>query len=540
MIEKFASLGYAGPVKVISEAQCHQLYRECRANTHTLIPDWSKALAFVSPSVFRVATQPSILNTVKEILGNDVMLWGACFVRRKPGQTHHWHNDIETSVASGRTVSVWVGLHQTSANSSLQIIAGSHQFQQSIQEVYHQAGMKRELVSTEDALKWATMKDLHCELVIPNMSDGDGLFFDGWLWHASHNVGKRIRTALLLQYATPDTPIRIPDPNNFEWPFQTLKQPKPPCIMVSGSDHFGVNRIVTPPTTHDGHEQYALSSRIYPIGIPLSPEANAGWKPFSIFRGSTPNLQGLTCHVSALAPGFTPHPPHHHKEEEILMLLKGEADVTLPDLAAKGLQTVVALKPGEFVYYPAWFFHTITARGDEPANYLMLKWYNGRELSILDSRLSIVNPHPTKLEYGKYDTAKHFGGRGSEKLFYTNLLFQGPTDCLFGLQCHTSVVLPGGGYGAHTDAHDVAIITLKGQIESMEERIDPMTVLFFPAGQLHDMHNPGTEPAEYLVFEFHGNHAPPARRKRRTLWQKMWDRKAWKDKITELKSRFLI
>ena len=222
------------------------------------------------------------------------------------------------------------------------------------------------------------------------------------------------------------------------------------------------------------------------------------------------------------------------------MLLTGEADVTLPDLAARGLPTTVTLKPGEFVYYPAWFFHTITARGDEPANYLMLKWFNGQarsEFSILDSQFS-REPTLARLGYGKYDTAAYFVVKGSEKLFYTNLLFQSPTDCLQALQCHTSVVLPGGGYGAHIDAHDVAIITLKGRIESMGEQIDPMTVLFFPAGQLHDMRNPGSEPAEYLVFEFHGNHAPPVKRKRRTLWQKLWDRKAWKDKIEEFKSRF--
>jgi hypothetical protein len=103
------------------------------------------------------------------------------------------------------------------------------------------------------------------------------------------------------------------------------------------------------------------------------------------------------------------------------------------------------------------------------------------------------------------------------------------------LKCHTSVVLPGGGYAAHADAHDVAIITLKGEIEVLGEKIAPYSVLFFAAGQLHDMKNSGTANAEYLVFEFHGNHPAPVKRKKRSLWEKMQDPKAWRDKIEEIK-----
>ena len=532
---------------VLTPAQCRQLIAEYKRNDYPLIPDWPKALATRSASLYRIATLPPILEPVKALLGNDVMLWGACFIRRKPGQVHPWHNDIESSVPTGKTLSVWIGIEHTSTSSSLQMISRTHVFKESIQEVRKKAGVERDAASADVILAWAQKRNSQCELVIPRMQDGEALLFDGWLWHASYNTGNKIRTALLLQYATPDTPVRIPDPNNYEWPFKTLQHPKPPCIMVSGSDHFGMNRLVPAPVSHEGHETYELTNQMYAIDIPLTPDEVKGWKPFPIFRGSTPNLQSITCHVSALNPGYTPHLPHHHKEEEILMLLRGNAEVTLPDLSARGLPAIVSLQPGEFVYYPAWFYHTITAKGDIPANYLMFKWYNSnggpfdklrdRSLSLSKRTVEWTSNIAHKLEYGKYTVSDYFITGNSEKKFSTKLVFQQATDSLNALQCHTSVVLPGGGYASHTDAHDVAIVMLEGQIEVLGEQVRPNSVLFFPAGQSHDMHKPTEEIAKYLVFEFHGNHAPPVKRKRKSLWKKMKDPKSWKNKFSEIKNR---
>jgi hypothetical protein len=79
------------------------------------------------------------------------------------------------------------------------------------------------------------------------MTDGDALFFDGRLWHGSHNVSGKARRALLLQYAPPDNPIRIPDLKFLDWPFKLLEAPRPPCLLLRGRDTAGVNRIVPPP-----------------------------------------------------------------------------------------------------------------------------------------------------------------------------------------------------------------------------------------------------------------------------------------------------
>lgn len=528
MREAFERDGYCGPVKVLERAACRRVLKELRNHKLPPSPDWNKALAVSAMPAFRIAVLPAILERVRDLIGDDIMLWGSHLVIRRSGRVHHWHNDVETSVPQGKTVSVWIGLENTSRDSSLQLISRSHHFRESIQEARQKSALSRTEASTEEVLSLAQARDAQSMLAVPEMENGDALFFDGWLWHASHNTGSMTRTALLLQYATPDTPIRIPDQNDYEWPFRTLASPKPPCMMISGSDHFNINRIVPPPLSADADAQFTLSTRIYNIPLPLTPDEGKDWKPFHIFRGATPNLQHITCHVSALTPGSTPHPPHHHREEEILILLSGSADVTLPDLAKEGRETTVRLVPGDFVYYPAWFYHTITATGNTPANYLMLKWYNRND-----------HPETSRLAYGKYAIDDYQPPVNTEKKFAPLKIFQGRTDCLHTLQCHTSSVLPGGGYTMHSDAHDVAILTWRGTIQSVGERIAPMSMVFFPAGEKHDMHNPASEKAEYLVFEFHGNHPPPprAKKKKRPLWQKLRDPQSWIDKYNALKSR---
>jgi hypothetical protein len=63
----------------------------------------------------------------------------------------------------------------------------------------------------------------------------------------------------------------------------------------------------------------------------------------------------------------------------------------------------------------------------------------------------------------------------------------------------------GAGYVKHADAHDVAIVVLSGSVETMGRRFGRRGVIYFPAREMHDMKNPGSATARYLVFEFHGS-----------------------------------
>lgn len=236
-----------------------------------------------------------------------------------------------------------------------------------------------------------------------------------------------------------------------------------------------------------------LTSGVWPLQIPLPPDAQKGWKPYPIFKGFTRCLNDLSCHVSVLTQDRCPHLPHKHKEEELLLLLSGEVDLILSDGQASNKNLRRRLKAGQFVYYPADFAHTLQTVSEIPANYLMFKW--SAESKKNDSALTFG-------EFNMFDSVKDLkAGDG----FRTRFVFEGPTAYLQKLHCHTSTLTPGAGYDPHIDPYDVAIIMLDGEVEMLGKRVGQYSVIFYAAGESHGMRNPTDTIAKYVVFEFHGS-----------------------------------
>jgi len=528
MYDQFAEQGYAGPVRVLSAEECLRFLQAADDSRKRPPLDWNKGHPASSRAFYKIGTHPAIIEVVAALLGEDVMLWGAIIRTQPPGAVHPWHSDIESSAPSGKMVSVWIGIQHTNRDSSLLIIPHSHRFGVTVQEVRHQVGKGRDETTNEDIVRWAQERDKRSHLVRPEMTDGEALFFDGRLWHGSHNLFSETRSALLLQYATPDTVIRIPDPKYLDWPFHLVDQPRPPCLLVRGSDKNGVNRFVCAPVAASAESNSQLTSRVYPLRIPLQPDEEKGWKPYPIFRGSTADMQSLSCHVSVLTHEHCPHSPHRHKEEELLLLLAGEVDLILPDEQAPKRDQHKRLKPGQFVYYPAHFAHTLQTVSEDPANYLMFKWHTD----------SMETDSP--LAFGHFDMFDPAVDSEVEDGFCPRLVFEGPTACLRKLHCHTSTLTPRAGYDPHIDAYDVAIIVLEGEVETLGERVGPHSVIFYAAGEPHGMRNPGDAVAKYVVFEFHGSQAPlaDALPLPPSLLAKLIDPRCWKRKLKRLLERF--
>jgi mannose-6-phosphate isomerase-like protein (cupin superfamily) len=483
--------GYAGPVRVLEEQRCRQIVDRLRDGEREPA-DWHKGCAVSSWAFYDVARNPGIVERVAAVLGDDVMLWGASLQTRAPDAVHPWHTDIEIQTARGKSVSVWIGLEHTAAASSLLLMPRSHRFGVTVQETASRFGKRRREIRNEDILGWAAMHESQSRIVQVEMSDGEALFFDGALWHGSHNLTRSTRRALLLQYAVPEFPIRIPDFSHLEWPVRLLDTPRPQCIMVSGAARGDANRIVAAPARPTAPDARKLSNRVYPLRIPLAPDDEKGWKAYPIFRGSTAALRALTCHASVLTHEQCPHPPHRHDEDEILIVLSGEVDIEVPDVNGDAPNNRLRLSAGHFAYYPAQFAHTLRTVSIEPANYLMLKWQGGRGAQA-------------PLAFGRFDALARVAPPSSDKGFRAQLLFEGPTASLKKLHSHASMLSPGAGYEAHVDAHDVAIVVLEGEVETLGERVKPFGVIFHPAGESHGMTNPGPTPARYVVFEFHGD-----------------------------------
>jgi mannose-6-phosphate isomerase-like protein (cupin superfamily) len=485
----FARDGYLGPVRVFTSGECRRIAAYLHHGRGPAPADWEKGRAVHERFIYEIAARRSIVSAVRSVLGPDVVLWGACAVSRTPGQRHAWHSDIESAAPDGRFVSVWVGIEHTSRESALQLITRSHLLGRSVQEARAERGWRREEATPEALLELAQGEDAEALLLQPDMTNGDALLFDGRLWHGSDNSRSRgRRLALLLQYAAADCPVRIPDFRQLDWPFRLHAEPRPATIVVSGADRYHVNRVVAPPPPETNGVPM-IATAIHKFDLPLD-DPPKPWQGFPAFRGPTRTLSEMGCHASVLVPGHSPHPPHAHREEELLIPLHGEAELVIAASPTDPSPRLERVRPGSFVYYPAWQHHTIRNPGTSPIAYLMFKW----DAATYDE----ASPLATGIF--NYPAAD---GAGSTAPFQTRLLFEGPTGCLGKLHAHYSVAQPGGGYAPHVDAHDVAIVMLSGTVETLGQQVGPRSVIYYAAGESHGMRNTGTEPARYLVFEFH-------------------------------------
>jgi quercetin dioxygenase-like cupin family protein len=500
-VEDFRRLGYLAPVPLFSTAQAAELLKRLR--NYPDPPDWRKSLAVHYSAYAELARHPAIVTVLKQLLGEDIILWGASLVRKAPAGDHPWHSDVETAYGGGKTVSVWIALQGVSSKSGLQLVSTSHHFGVSVQELQFSNDVERASLSSEQVLSWAQHYNPRSEIHQPRLHPGDAVFFDGRTWHGSLNHQRvATRTALLLQYATPDEPIRICEAANVS-PYLYTDRPGPPCMLISGRDASGVNTLIPGPTSDTkmkpSRRKTFLSTVVKHMDLPLKENPDTGWESYPLSRGITPSVDRMSFHMSVLSPGVTPHDPHSHADEELLIMLDGEADLVMVPENITGKQEHYRLAAGSLVYYPAFYTHTIHNTGSKPITYLMFRW--GAPLpSGFESQAATY----------QFDYPDLSLDNQHEQPFEIRKVFDFPTRHLKKLHCHVSLLQPGASYKAHRDRHDVAILLLKGVVETLDQTVEPFGVVYYSAGEMHGMKNVGDTPAYYLVFEFH---AGPSRSK---------------------------
>lgn len=486
---EIAQSGCAGPVPLLSPDECATLRQHLDEPDLPAPLDWVKGCAATDRMIYDIATKPDLIALLRPHLGEDIVLWGAQFVRREPGSIHPWHTDVESAAPDARAISVWIGIRNTLPQTGLLFVAGSQHFGRSVQEVLAGLGERRETIPDAHMLEIARTIDPSASIVQPDVEDGAALLFDGRIWHAGrHGSASETRTALLMQYASADCPIPLPARGGYRWPFQFSTSRRVPTILVSGKGQGVANRLVPPPPKPMNKPMITTFARTVPL--PLPEDSVKHWRPFHQFRGPTSTLAGMSCHISVLSAGYSPHRPHIHGEEELLIVVDGTVEIELADDPGGTNSRRHPMKPGMFSYYPATQHHTIHNTGARPATYLMFKWCgatSGSETplpaSIFEHEQRVVRDKPAPMA--------------------VKVLFQQATDQLPKLHAHLTTLPPGGGYEAHADPYDVAIILFSGEVETVGERVKPLGVIYYSAGELHGMRNVGTTPATYLVFEFH-------------------------------------
>jgi quercetin dioxygenase-like cupin family protein len=484
--------GFSRPVRLFAPEECRRLLSVLHADPPE-IHDWDKDGAASCRPLYEMAMHPAIVGVVRHVLGPDVVLWGASMAERPPGAVHPWHSDIESVQADDGTLSVWIGIENSSAGRGLRFVPRSHRFGTSLQQAAWEHGVARGDATDRDVETWARELGSRAPVADSSVDEGEAVFFDGRAWHGTVNGTDASRTAVLFQYARSDRPIRIPDLTQLEWPYRLRDDTRPACLPATaeGVAHSEANRVVGPPPRRQGGAP-PVAPQARSLGLPASTDPWTGWKAYHQFDGATPNLGKLSVHYSVLGPGRCPHPPHEHEDEEILVVLDGECEIVRVDDA--GDESVRAARRGFMSYYPTGARHTLRAGPDGDVTYLMFKW-TGRSHDAAGA---------LPAEVVCYDEAfAEPAGQGPPG-FVPELVFEGPTRYLEKLHCHTTLLGPGAGYDAHRDDHDVAILLLEGAIEVVGQRLGDNSIVFVPAGQLHGMHNPGPGVARYLVIEFHG------------------------------------
>jgi mannose-6-phosphate isomerase-like protein (cupin superfamily) len=486
--EAFVRDGVAGPVDLLSNAECQSLVRHVLRSDLPAPLDWPKGRALADRVVYELATMPRILELVRSMLGEDVLLWSAVRVIRRPYQPHGWHTDVECSVPEGRFATVWIGLQHVSKETGLVFAAGSHRFGKPIQQIAAERGIGK--VTDEKVAELAAEMDGNARIERPDITNGQAFIFDGRIWHAGRNdsnTGTRI--SMLLQYATADTVLRMPLSEDYSWPFKLSAPGRLPALLVSGQDRAGVNRLLPPPAPLKPKDTPMIGTQIKVVDLPLAEDPVKRWRVYNQFRGPTSTMENMSCHISVLSPGHTPHLPHIHPEEELLVVLDGEVEIALATHPQDQNTRKLRLRPGMFSYYPSTQHHTINNPTAAPVTYLMFKWNAG------DAK----NPDPLQASVFEYRASPPADPPG----FFRQRIFEQATDRLGKLHAHLTVLQPGAGYDPHVDPYDAAILLLSGEVETAGQRVRPFGIIYYSAGEPHGIRNPGTRPATYLVFEFH-------------------------------------
>jgi len=186
---------------------------------------WFKSFHSLSPEFLDVAFHPDILAILHKTFQNrPTKLWGVAPLVKRAGVTHAWHSDIETRCWP--TLTVWLGLKGVNKNTSLQVISHTHELIKT-PDALRKQGIP--MHSNEEVLRAAQELNPNCELIVPEMKDGDYIIFWGSMWHGTHNTSSDSRYAATLQYSEVDANIRVP--LNFEKPVHWHSQ-KPRCYRT--------------------------------------------------------------------------------------------------------------------------------------------------------------------------------------------------------------------------------------------------------------------------------------------------------------------
>jgi quercetin dioxygenase-like cupin family protein len=233
-----------------------------------------------------------------------------------------------------------------------------------------------------------------------------------------------------------------------------------------------------------------LDFLIKPISFPQAQAQITDWQVLPLFNQKIGSFENFSSHISTLKPNALPHSPHSHIEAELIISLAGKIEIITFDQPDGSKRQTLLLEPGSFVYHSSGQIHTLCCIGKEAARYLVFKWRRYRHIG--EEQGSFI-----------YDECDQESAVQQVSKGFRLLPLDGLAKHTNGsLQAHLSVLEPGAGYPPHQDAYDIVAVLLAGKLETFNLPISAPAVFFFSANTPHGFSNPGSKPANYLVFEF--------------------------------------
>ena len=208
-IKKFFDDGYIDPIQILDSYECEKILED------QYIPrkkyTWSKSIHEKSQQVINLANNKKIIEILKKLIGNDIMLWSSCYIKQKPNNEHPWHIDLEYKNWDGLTV--WIGLKNLSKNTKLSLIKKS-QFLETFPQELHSKGIN--INEDKEVLKSAKESNDECEIKNFYLNPGEMIIWSGKIWHKTINESSKPRDSIILQYTTFNHKIKIPGDYNFK------------------------------------------------------------------------------------------------------------------------------------------------------------------------------------------------------------------------------------------------------------------------------------------------------------------------------------
>lgn len=237
-IDRFHRYGYLGPYQAYSvEAMADiraRIEREVLPTTGRNPKNPLQSRHLDQRLVYDLITTPAILGRMRRLIGDDIVVWASYFFTKEPGGKEiPWHQDANFwPIEPPLNMSIWMAVDEvTTENSCVQLIPGSHR------NVIPHIPAGEEMAFGQEANPASVDTSAAIDMVL---RPGEFFIFNERMLHHSHqNRSGRRRMGLSARYTVPFVTL--------------LDQDGPPlfpghtCVVVSGSDTFGLNRTAPPP-----------------------------------------------------------------------------------------------------------------------------------------------------------------------------------------------------------------------------------------------------------------------------------------------------